>query len=47
MMNLVQAILTEHSKANSDRIATKVCNSQQLFKELVKLYYGNEKIVAQ
>ncbi len=46
-MNLESAILKEHSKANSDRIAAQVCKSIPLFKELLKLYFANEKIIAQ
>ena len=46
-MNLESALLKEHSKANSDRIAGRVCKSELLFKELLKLYYSNEKVVAQ
>ena len=46
-MNLREAILAEHSKANCTKIVNWIGSNQQRFDELVKLFLHDEYIVVQ
>ena len=46
-MILKHALLLEHSKVNSVRIARQVCKSEVLFKELMTIYFSNKEILSQ
>ena len=46
-MNIREAILEEHSKANATRIATYACSSSKRFKELMDCYLDPEYRIAQ
>lgn len=46
-MNLREAILAEHSKANCERIVKWIGNNQLRFDELIKLFLNDEYIVVQ
>lgn len=46
-MNIASALLEEHSKENAARIAAFACTSKKHFAELMKLYSGDNVLLAQ
>lgn len=46
-MSITEALLEEHSKENAARIAAYACTSKKTFAELMKLYSGNDVVLAQ